>query len=135
CTGTDFLDRADANTISLTQGTVDRSGLRDTHFGTMHQGRDVGRIGITKANETSTSTGLEHCSFEYPTRVRWIAGLQQGPRMNPNATTAISKSHEPRMSYIPASVEIDDVSLHNREGTSPKQFFEHANGRFRKVSA
>src|SRR5689334_19833666 len=112
-TRTDFLDRADANTISLTQGTVDRSGLRDTHFGTMHQGRDVGRIGITKANETSTSTRFEHRGFEYPTRVRWIAGLQQGPGMNPNATTAISKSQESRMGYIPASVEIYDISLHN----------------------
>ena len=101
----------------------------------MHYGRDVGGISVAITNETSTRTRLEHRGFEYPTRVCWIAGLQQGLGMNPDATTAISKSQEPRMGYILASVEIYDISFHNREGTSPKQFFEHANGRFRKVSA
>src|SRR2546426_6160215 len=47
----DFLDRANADTIGLAQCTVDRSSLGDTHFGTMHQGRDIGGIGIAVADK------------------------------------------------------------------------------------
>ena len=48
----DLFDRADADAVGLAQGSVDRSSLGHPHFGTVDQGRDVGRVGIPKANES-----------------------------------------------------------------------------------
>jgi hypothetical protein len=47
--------------------------------------------------------------------------------MNPNAAAAISKSQEARMGYVPAALEIYDISLYKREGMFSKQFFKHLN--------
>src|SRR2546422_7751848 len=55
--GTNLLDRADAYAIGLAQSSVDCSGLRDTHFGAVDQGRDIRRIGVAVAHETSAIAG------------------------------------------------------------------------------
>src|SRR5438067_1977392 len=41
-----LLDRADADPVSLAQGTVDRPSFRDPHLGATYQRRDIGRIGV-----------------------------------------------------------------------------------------
>src|SRR6266478_1424449 len=52
----DFLDRADADTVCLAQCTVDGSRLCHAHLGAMDQGRDIGRICVSESNESSTAS-------------------------------------------------------------------------------
>src|SRR5438876_9831269 len=52
----DFLDRADADTVCLAQCTVDGSRLCHAHLGAVDQGRDIGRICVSESNESSTAS-------------------------------------------------------------------------------
>jgi hypothetical protein len=49
----EFFDRAEADTIGLAESTVDGARLSDSHFGTVNQGRDIGRVGVPISNEAS----------------------------------------------------------------------------------
>jgi hypothetical protein len=47
----EFLDRAEPDAIGFAEGAVDGASFGDSHLGTVDQGRDVGRIGISVADE------------------------------------------------------------------------------------
>src|SRR6202035_5322343 len=61
--GADLFYRADADSVGFAQGTVDGTSFGHAHFGTVNQGRNVRRIGITIANESLAITGLKNCAF------------------------------------------------------------------------
>src|SRR5713226_2814508 len=50
--GPDLLSRTDADPVSFAEGTIDGTSLRHTHLCAVHQRRNVGRIGISVADET-----------------------------------------------------------------------------------
>ena len=52
--GPDFLNRADADAVGFAQSAVDRTSLGHAHFGAVNQSRNIGRIGVAIADETST---------------------------------------------------------------------------------
>jgi hypothetical protein len=47
----EFLDRTEPDAIGFAEGAIDGTSLGDSHLGTVDQGRDVGRIGISVADE------------------------------------------------------------------------------------
>ena len=49
----DLLDRTNSNSKRFSQRTVRSASFGHTHFRTVHERRNVGRIGISIANETS----------------------------------------------------------------------------------
>src|ERR1700756_5512732 len=55
--GTDLFDRANANTVRLTQCPVDRPGLGNSHLGPANRRGDIGRIGIAVADEPLACSG------------------------------------------------------------------------------
>src|SRR5208282_804989 len=63
--GSDFLDRAEADTISLAQGAVDGSCLGHAHLGPANKRRDIGRIGVAVADEVLRFRFVDGC-FEDP---------------------------------------------------------------------
>jgi hypothetical protein len=52
----ELLDRANADTVRLAQGTVDGTRFGNPHLGTLDAGRDIGGIGIAISYE-SFATG------------------------------------------------------------------------------
>ena len=63
----EFLDRTEADAVGLAEGAVDGASLGDAHLGAVDQGRDVGRIGITVADEAARTWRLEDCRSKHPT--------------------------------------------------------------------
>ena len=86
--GPDFLYRADADAVRFAKRAIDRPGFRHAHFGAVDEERDVGRIGITVSDKTSTGFALVDCGLECPTLGRRITKSGGGPNMNAGASTA-----------------------------------------------
>ena len=61
-----LFDAAEADSISLSEGSVDGSRLGDAHFGAADQGRRVRGISITVANKPLRTAGLKNCCAEDP---------------------------------------------------------------------
>jgi hypothetical protein len=106
----DLLDRADADTVGLAKGPVDRTGLRHAHLGAVDQGGNIGGIGIAKARESSTSPGLVHRRLEGPTLARGIA--ERLGRLNVDASAPLAAGHaqESRVGDIPSPIEQNQVA-------------------------
>jgi hypothetical protein len=102
--GSQFLYRADTDAIGLAEGPVDRSGFSHPHLGAVDYGRNIGRIGVAVADESSAVPGLEHHRFENPALRGFVAELEY--RVNPNTVTAMSSSHpqQARMCDVPFSL-------------------------------
>src|SRR6266704_4389024 len=62
----DLLDRADADSIGFSQCAINGPRLCHSHFGTMHERRNVGWIGVAVANKSATSVRLEDRGLECP---------------------------------------------------------------------
>ena len=71
----EFFDRAEADAIGLAEGAVDGAGLGDAHFGSVDQGRDVGRISIAISDEALRSRSCVDRRLENPTAYYWITKL------------------------------------------------------------
>jgi hypothetical protein len=108
--GSDFLNRADADAVGLAQSSVDRPGFGHTHFGAMDQGRDIGRIGITVADEAPACLRLENSSSEYPPKVSGIARFQNWAAMDASTVSALGNAKQSGMCNIPTPIEVSDVS-------------------------
>src|ERR1039458_2696561 len=74
----DLLERADADSVGLAEGSVDCSAFRNPHLGPTDEGGDVGGVGIPIADEALTGSGPENCRFECPTIHSWIAECPHG---------------------------------------------------------
>jgi len=53
--GSDFLDRADADTVRLAEGTIDGTSFGHPHFGAADQWGDIGGVGVAVADEDFVS--------------------------------------------------------------------------------
>jgi hypothetical protein len=51
---TDFLNRADADPVGFAQGAVDGARFCHPHFSTVDKERDIGRVSIAVAYESTT---------------------------------------------------------------------------------
>src|SRR5437667_7041210 len=108
--GTNLLDRADAYAIGLAQSSVDCSGLRDTHFGAVDQGRDIRRIGVAVAHETSAIAGFKDCGSECPSFCSRIGEFPKALHIYSRTFPSLSNSQETRMAYIPAFIQVKHVA-------------------------
>lgn len=109
-----FLNRADADAIGFAQCSIDSTGLRDSHFGTMNQRGNIGRIGVPIADKTFADLGFEDCGCERPSGTPWIAQLLDGLDMNPSATAARGEPEEARMGDIPAAGKVPNITVYDR---------------------
>jgi hypothetical protein len=62
----EFLDRTEPDAIGFSEGAVDGASFGDAHLGAVDQGRDVGRISVAVANETSRARRFVHYRSEHP---------------------------------------------------------------------
>jgi hypothetical protein len=68
-----LLDRTEANAVSLAKGTVDGASFGDAHLGAVDQGRDVGGIGVSVADEAAGAGRFVDGSLKDP-----AAGVRVG---------------------------------------------------------
>src|SRR6266851_6138463 len=62
-----FLDGAQADTVRLSQSSVDCPCLGNAHLGSRHQSGDIGGIGVAVTDESFRARGLVDSCPEYPT--------------------------------------------------------------------
>ena len=84
----EFFDRAEPDAISLPEGAVDGPGFGDAHLGAVDQGRDVGRVGVTVADEAFRGGFVEDGGPKDPTirgRVTELVHLMNSDSNTPSA--------------------------------------------------
>ncbi len=104
-----LFDRAETNAIGFSKCSVNGAGFGYPQLGTANNGRDIGGIGITEADEAFRTAGLEHRSFKNPTIAGWVAeGREQ---LCPNALTAASLCDAQQASIrdVPATIDKTDI--------------------------
>src|SRR5258707_12159854 len=110
-----FLDRAEADAVRLSQGAVDRSRLGDAHLSPMDKGGDIGRIGVPVANEASRSRTLVDRSFKDPTAGGLITRLQDVLNLDADTTLPRGQTHQTGMGHIPPSTQVSQIPQRQRE--------------------
>jgi len=84
--GWEFLEGAEGDAVSLAEGAVDGAGFGHAHLGVVEdQGRDVARMGVPIANETTALRGLVDCGFEHP--IILLGTAERQSRLDMNAST------------------------------------------------
>jgi hypothetical protein len=108
--GPDFLDRANADAVGLTQGAIDGSRFGHAHLGTTNEEGDIGRIGVTIANKSFAIAGFKDCGFECPSRCTWIGKFSNALYMYSSTLSPLSNSQETRVAYVPAFINIKQIA-------------------------
>src|SRR5579872_2088700 len=127
--GTDLLDRADPDAVGFAQSAVHGASLSHPHLGTMDQRRDIGRISVTKPDETAAGSRFVDGGLEGPALRSRVTEV--GHRSNVNAGTAIAtrKAEQPRVRYVPPVLEITQITSGDRELVLLNDLFEPAKSR------
>ena len=63
---TDLLNRANPDAVGLAQSAIHGAGFGHAHFGTMDEGRDVGRISVAVADKSSAALRLVNSGLKCP---------------------------------------------------------------------
>src|SRR5438309_4340684 len=103
--GSDFLDRADADAIRLSQSSINGAGFGHPHFGTVHQRRDIGGIGIAVPDKSFARPRSEYCGLKGPALCSRIAKGGYWLNVNTGAVAHPSETQKPCVSYIPAALK------------------------------
>src|SRR5438876_7235122 len=120
----DFIDRADADTVCLAQCTVDCTGLSNSQFCAVHEWRNIGGIGITETHESLARSRLVDDSFECPAEHRWFTEIPNRFCVHTPTMFAISQTHEAGMGDIPTSVEDLQITRFHRESVFLDEKFQ-----------
>ena len=108
--GPDFLDRADADPVGLAQSTIDRTGLRHAHFGTVDKEGDIGRIGVTVTDKARGALGrIDRCFQDKPTGCG-VAKRIDGLNVNATAFLATCEPDQAGVRDVPTVIQIDQVT-------------------------
>ena len=89
--GSNFLHRADADAVRLTQSSIDCTSLCNSHFRPADQIGGIGWVGIAVANKALAGRGFENHRPEHPARAGWIRRSEDGPDMYPDAMASLSQ--------------------------------------------
>ena len=101
--GSDFLDRAGADAISLSQSSINGAGFGHTHFGTVHQRRDIGGIGIAVADKAFARPRSEYRGLKGPALCSRITEGGYWLNVDTGAVVPSSETQKPCVSHIPAA--------------------------------
>ncbi len=88
----------------------------NAHLSSVDQGRNVGEIRITVANEPPRTGRLIDRGFENPPAGRLVARLRHLLNFNTNTPSARGQTFESRVGDVPAAIEVYKVS--ERQGES-----------------
>ena len=108
--GPDLIDRADADTVGLAQGAIDRSGLGHAHLCTADQGRDIGGICITVTSKSFTDGRFEYCRLECPPRHKRLRELWNRLDMDSGASISSRQSQQASVGHIPRPIQQNQIS-------------------------
>jgi|SRR6266446_9331170 len=89
--GPKLLNRAEADPVRFSEGSVDSPRFGDAHLRPMDKGRNIVGIRITIPNEPFRVRGLVNYGFEHPTISRGIAEPLLQARFDPIASAAGSQ--------------------------------------------
>src|SRR5713226_515022 len=106
----ELLDRAETDSVSLPQGSINGSRFGDAHFSPLDQARNVGRVGVAVTDETFRTGRLVDCRFEDPTTSNWITEVAD--LLDPNAVTATAccQPQKAGVGDVPASIEKKEIA-------------------------
>src|ERR1035438_1600930 len=105
----DLLDRADSDAIRLAQGAIDGSGFRDPHLGAADQQRNVGRVSVAVANESSGLFGRKHRRLEDETIDCGITQRIHG--LDVDTATSLPARQPKKTGVRNVPIRIDDLHL------------------------
>jgi hypothetical protein len=105
-----LLDAAEADSIRLTQSSIDGTSFSDAHFSAANQRGYVRRVGVAVANESLRTWRFIHNGLEDPTAGQRIAKLTNRPNSDGRTRRTFGQSQEPSMSDIPALIDVMNVS-------------------------
>ena len=90
-----LFERAQANAISLAQGTIDGAGFGHAHLGIVEDQRgDIAGMSVAVADEPAAFGGLEDRGLEHPEVLLRSAQRKDWLRMNPTTTMAHGKTQQ-----------------------------------------
>jgi len=111
---TEFLDRAQADTIGLAEGAVDGARLRNAHLGAVNKGRHVSRIGVAVAYEAVGFARFVDCRFEDPAAKTRVGESFLKKGMDSKASAFEGYLKEPGVGHVPLAIDEENFPL--REG-------------------
>jgi len=102
--GTDLLDGADADSVSLPQSSVDGASFSDAHFCAVDEKRNIGGIRIAITDKAPTGSGFVNSSSECPAICGCIAEFLR--RRHADAGTPFSgcELQESCVCYVPSTL-------------------------------
>ena len=110
-----LLDRAEADTISLAESSIDGTGFCNAHLGAADKRRYIGGICVAIANEALRVDRFEDGSPEYPMVGCSVAELENLLDSYASAPSTFSYTHKPCMSDIPATTQALKVTSRDGE--------------------
>jgi hypothetical protein len=113
--GTDLLYGADADSVRLAQRTIDGARFCYAHLGAVHKRGNIGRIGVTIADESATSERLINSRFKRPVTGIQVTVLLYCANMYAGAAISFRDSKQPSVSDVPSAIDQRKVSHRNRK--------------------
>jgi hypothetical protein len=102
--GTDFLDRANADSVGFPQRSVDSASFSNTHFGPVDKEGHIGGIGVAISNKAFARPRSIDSGLERPALYRRIAEWMNRLNVDAGAPVATCQVHESRMGNVPSAV-------------------------------
>src|SRR5713226_4244289 len=103
--GPQLLDRAEADPVCLSQGSVDRPRFGNAHLSPVDHEGHIGGISVTVTDETFRTGGLVDGCLEDPATSNWVAEVAH--LLDPNAVTATAccQAQKASVGHIPTAVD------------------------------
>jgi hypothetical protein len=109
----DLLDRAEADAVGLPKGSIDGTGLRDSHFGTADKGGDIRRIGVTVAHEALASFRPEYGRLKSEPAGGCVGKLLDELNAHTGAAIASCYAEKTSICYVPVRLQENQIAGRN----------------------
>jgi len=112
---TELLDRAEADSVCLTESAVNGAGFGYPHLGAADERRCVRGISISIADKAFRARSLIDDRFKNPTIESWIAAMIYQSGSYSSASSAAGYPQQTSVRDVPAAIKQLEVSRSDRE--------------------
>src|SRR6266851_5729500 len=113
--GPQLLDRAEADPVRLSQGSIDRPRFGNAQLSPVDHEGNIGGISVTVTDETFRTGGLVDCCFEDPatsSRVTEVAHLLD---LNAITAAACRQAQKTGVGDVPSPVKKKEIAEGDRK--------------------
>jgi hypothetical protein len=108
-----FLDRAESDTVGLSESAVDGAGLSNAQLGAVDQGRDVGGIGVAVTDEATGARRLVNGRLKDPASGARVGDFLLKSSANSKAPPPQGDLKESSVCHIPLALDVENFPFQN----------------------